>query len=126
MALPPVMVMVLATIVIILAARPLDFIPPATEPQNERPAAVLRAEPGPDAGPALAETVVHARGGIELQSVPQQEQVPPPERTVYVPGWRSSRVTPGPPQPGPRLQKRRGQSPDEERSPRPGSIFQAP
>jgi hypothetical protein len=120
MALPPTMVMVLATVVIILAARPLDFILPATESRDEWPVPVLRAEPGPELGPVV---VVHARGDIDVRSVPQHEPVPPPERVVYVPGWRSSGVTPGPA--SPRLQKRRGQSPDEARWPRPGSIVQS-
>lgn len=76
MALPPTIVIVLATIVIVLAARPTDWAPPVREtltagseltavdrPDDDRPVRPIRRA---------------------------SASVPPPERVIYAPGWRSA------------------------------------
>jgi hypothetical protein len=81
MALPPMIVMVIATIVIALAARPLDWSPSLTPPARSGSVAV---------------------GGDEDDDVQVRHvrrtpaRVLPPERVVYVPGWRAATTAPGP------------------------------
>jgi hypothetical protein len=91
--LPPMMVMILAAIVIILAARPLDFVPPVQEPREEHQAAAPVPETSPTPQAPSVGTVVPTRQVDTVQAVQQQELVPPPERVVYVPGWRMSGVS---------------------------------
>jgi hypothetical protein len=124
MALPPMMVMILAAIVIILAARPLDFVPPVQEPREERQAAAPVAETSPAPPAPSEEPVVPTRQVDTVRAVQQPELVPPPERVVYVPGWRTSGESPRAPV-KPVSSPRPGAQADDGRSPRPVTVLQA-
>lgn len=80
MALPPTIVMVIATMVIVVAARPLDWTPPVRESLTAR--SELPAVDEQDARPVQRVRRVQA-------------PVPLPERVVYVPGWRAATTTAG-------------------------------
>jgi hypothetical protein len=125
MALPPMMVMILAAIVIILAARPLDFVPPVEEPREERQVAAPAAETSPAPQAPSGEPVVPTRHVDTVRAVQQQQElVPPPERVVYVPGWRTSGVSPRAPV-KPVSSTRRGTRADDGLPSRSVTILQA-
>jgi hypothetical protein len=124
MALPPMMVMILAAIVIILAARPLDFVPPVQEPREEREAAAPVTETSPRPQTPSVEPVVPTLRLDTLRAVQQQELVPPPERVVYVPGWRTSGGSPRAPV-KPVLSTRSSPRADDGRSSRSVTVLQA-
>lgn len=76
MALPPTIVIVMATIVIVLAARPIDRAPPVREALTAG-SEFAAVDPPDDDRPVRPIRRASASG-------------PRSERVIYVPGWRST------------------------------------